>query len=184
METLIETLGIVAGIGVSIVGIFGVLKMRSNLWKSPFAMFSVAGLLLTLSSAMRILYLVGVIPSFFIPLELAMMVSFILLILGISLILLVLARLYGDSTFGTVLLPKDAFAKMTQRLERMYGKTGAKHIMYALGKDSEYERAQEIKRRVKVNDVSFVKWLPDIFDLLGWAERTEIVEYVPRETCS
>jgi len=182
MESLVETLGIVAGIGVSIVGISGVIRMRSNLWKSPFAMFFAAGLLLTLSSTIHLLQLAGPAPSVLISVELAMMVSFILLIPGISLILLTLARLYGDSLHGAVLLPKDAFARMTQRLERMYGKTGAKHIMYALGKDSEYERARRIKRTLKVDDASFVKWLPDIFDLLGWAEKTEILEYVPRET--
>ncbi|MFQ6107607.1 MAG: hypothetical protein ACE5QF_08515 [Thermoplasmata archaeon] len=182
MDPLIGTLGAVAGAGMSTVGMFGALKMRSNLWKSPFAMFFVAGLLLTLGSTTHLLYLLGAIPSIFISLELAMTVSFILLILGTSLILLVLARIYGDSTFSAVLLPRDAFCKMAQRLERMYGRTGAKHIMYALGKDSEYDRAQEIKRKLKVDNESYVKWLPDIFDLLGWAEKTEIVEYVPKET--
>lgn len=182
MESILVTLGLVAGLGISTVGIFGVLKMRSNLWKSPFALFFVAGVLLSLSSTMRILFEIHLIPPIFLSLELTMMVSFLLLILGISLILLVLARIYGDSRFGTVLLPKDAFAKMTQRLQRMYGKTGAKHIMYALGKDSEYDRVQDIRRRLRLDNKSFLRWLPDIFYLLGWSEKTEIIEYVPRET--
>ena len=182
MESLVGTLGIVAGIGVSIVGIFGVLRMRSNLWKSPFMMFFAAGFLLTLSSATCLLHLAGAGSLVLVSLQLATMISFILLILGISLILLTLARLYGDSLFGSVLLPKDAFAGMTQRLEKMYGRTGAKHIMYALGKDSECVRAQRIMRMLKANDTSFVKWLPDIFSLLGWAQKTEIVEHVPKET--
>ena len=90
--------------------------------------------------------------------------------------------IYGNSTFSTVLLPRDAFSKMSQRLEKMYGKTGAKHIMYALGKDSEYERALDMKRSLGMDADSFVKWIPDIFSLLGWAERTEILDYVPKET--
>jgi len=179
---VVETLGAVAGIGVFLVGVLGAATMRSNLWKSPFAMFAVAGLLLSSNSLINIFHTLGMVPGALVPLETAMMVSFILLVMGISSILLVLARIYGNSTFSTILLPRDALTRMTQRLEKMYGKAGAKHIMYGLGKDSEYHVALEMKRRLGMDGESLVKWLPDIFSLLGWAEKTKVIEYVPKET--
>lgn len=178
----VESLGVVAGIGLVLLGIFGVLTMRSVLWRCPFAMFAVSGVLLSLNSVISVLKSLDMVSTALVPLEAAMMASFILVVMGMSLVLYVLARLYGNSTFSTVLVPKDSFTRIARRLEKMYGKTASKHIMYALGKDAEYGRAVEVKKRLGMDSKSLVRWLPDIFNLLGWAERTEVIEYVPKET--
>lgn len=182
MDLCLCTLEMAAGFGLIATGVVGLKKIKPTTWRIPLGLFLVMGVLMIVGSSFGILDVLGIFPSQYLAVGPILAAGSILLVLAFSSLVYFLILTFEDSTFGAVFVPKETFSEIGRTLERMYGAIGAKHILYTLGKDSEYERMLKVASKLHLDRDTLVSRIPSLMKMMGWARDVQILEYVPKES--
>lgn len=179
MTLLIETIELVAGLGVLAAGVLGSLKTKVGLWRIPFVLFVLTGFFMTMGATLNIAQSSGSMAQIEILVSYILSVGRILLILSIAYLTYMLALLYDRTHLGVLMLSKKGFRNISKHLRKMYGYPGAKQILYAMGKEAEYHQLRKALAKWDISDEDILKWLPSLYPLFGWGSKLTIEEYDP-----
>lgn len=181
MSFLMEPIELVAGIGVVISGTLGIMKTKVGLWRIPFALFILTGVFMSFGAALGFAQALGALESDGGIASSLLSLGRVLLILSIAFLTYMLALLYDRSHINVLMLPKKAFGQIPIRLRKMYGKAGAKHVLYSMGNESKHIRLKEALMGWDITQDSFPDWLPSVYTLFGWGSKLTVESYVPGE---
>lgn len=182
MSLLIETIELIAGLGVLSAGALGSLKTKVALWRIPFVLFVLTGFFMTIGATLGIAQSEGALSYSENMISYVLSIGRILLILSIAYLTYMLALLYDRAHLGVLMLSKKGFRSISKRLKMMYGYPGAKQILYSMGKEAEYYQLRDALAKWGISEKSFVHWLPSLYPLFGWGSKLSVEYYKPKKS--